>query len=216
MQPEDENSNDFEGFLQSLDTAEEELELRREVGKRKIDVILHRGYEYRCDRASERARLSQRWVCRYASKTKCKGKFKLIVRDLTDFMDGATIAEAVDHNHSPIRVKTYGMADIREVHTNSSSCASHSGGDTTSTNDTSTSDRAISQLGESKLSANLNGSRVRSLSFDAEPIDWSTDISGTTPTSNADASFDLVGISQEGGSSFQAVRHVKRLKDLST
>ena len=81
------DGEDLDDFLQFLDTADEELVLREDVGRNKIQVILHNGYEYRRDRVAERKKKSQNWVCRYASRTRCKGRIRLNVVDLTNFME---------------------------------------------------------------------------------------------------------------------------------
>ena len=116
--PEEDDS--LESFKQALDTAEEELVLFRNVGRRYIDVIRHREYEYRRDRAAVRNQYDQRWVCRYAQKFKCKGRLLIHVRDLEDFMTGAIIVDSCEHNHDPFRLNTFGAVNVVEVLTEES------------------------------------------------------------------------------------------------
>ena len=205
---EDQDSGSLESFMEFLDVAEEEFELRHEVGRRKIDVILHDGYEYRRDRAAHRWRLSQLWVCRYASKTKCKGKFHLNVQDLTDFMTGATVCRMVDHNHPPRRVKSYGLAEVTEIVSVGSS----------STNDTQSSNaHAISQISEGDFSVDFEQSnldaKARSSPVAMDQGDWTQTDDLTTPSSTRDTSWDLVGVSQEDANGYQAVKHIRRGKN---
>ena len=80
----------------------DELLLFQDVGPRKIDVIVYKGYEHRRERGSQCHKYNQKWVCRHAKKTKCKGKFKLTVRDLTNFLEEASITSFCEHNHEPL------------------------------------------------------------------------------------------------------------------
>ena len=81
--------------------AEEGLTLQQNVGRRMIDVILHEDYEYRRACSSVQGRHDQKWVCRHASRFKCKGTLRIIVQDLEDFMNGASIRHKREHNHDP-------------------------------------------------------------------------------------------------------------------
>ena len=92
-----------EGLDQTLasDPAEAGLTLQQNVGRRMIDVILHEDYEYRRSCSSVGGRHDQKWVCRYASRFKCKGTLRIIVQDLEDFMNGASIRHKREHNHDP-------------------------------------------------------------------------------------------------------------------
>ena len=94
-----------EGLDQTLASdpaeADEGLTLLQNAGRRMIDVILHEDYEYRRACSSVRGRHDQKWVCRYASRFKCKGTLRIIVQDLEDFMNGASIRHKREHNHDP-------------------------------------------------------------------------------------------------------------------
>ena len=205
---EEEDSGSLESFMEFLDVADEEFELRHEVGRRKIDVILHDGYEYRRDRASHRWRLSQLWVCRYASRTKCKGRFHLNVQDFTDFMTGATVSQMVEHNHAPHRVKSYGLADVTEIVSVEGSAV----------NDTSLSNvHAISQISEGDFSMDFGqsnlGAKASSSPVATSREDWTEVADVTTPRSTPETSWDLVGASQEDASGYQRIKHVQRTRD---
>ena len=202
----DEDSGSLESFKEFLDVAVDDgLELRRNVGRRKIDVLLHNEYEYRRDRATEGVKLTQLWVCRFASRTKCKGRFHLSVKDLSDFTEGATISRLTHHNHAPHRVKTYGLDEVTEIVSVDSS----------TTNDASLStSHAISQISEGDFSMDFGQSnldaRARSSPVAASRGSWSNTVDITTPATTLDTSWDLVGVSQEDLPGCQAVRHIRR------
>ena len=206
----EESSGSLESFMQSLDTVNEEVELLRGVGVRRIDIIVHMNYEYRRDRASEAEKLSQRWVCRYAGKFKCKGKLRLKARDLINFAVGATVSDLQEHNHSPYRVNTFGLADITEVGSDHSSIRS------TITDDTDASNHAISQLNEGDFSTDFGQgnmeSRARSSPVASREYGTADISEAATPLTTADTSYswDLVGVSQADAVGYQAVKHVKR------
>ena len=80
--------------------------------ERKIDVVVYKGYEHRCDRRSDRERYSQLWKCRYATKFGCKGKFRLEVMDLNNIEADSVITNAVDHNHAPFSIDSYGLTRV--------------------------------------------------------------------------------------------------------
>ena len=80
----------------------DELVLFQDVGPRNIDVIVYKGYEHRRERGSQCHKFNQKWVCRHARKTNCKGRYKLTVQDLVNFFDEASISSFCDHNHEPL------------------------------------------------------------------------------------------------------------------
>ena len=86
-------------------TEEEFVLVPRQVGNRKVNIILHRGYEYCQGRGVFHPGQSQRWICRHASRFKCKGKLILVSTNKVDFMDGASICGHSHHNHDPYREK---------------------------------------------------------------------------------------------------------------
>ena len=201
------DGENLDDFLQFLDTADEELVLREGVGRKKIQVILHNGYEYRRDRVAERMRKSQNWVCRYASRTRCKGRIKLNVVDLNNFMEGASISDPRVHNHSPYRVNTHGLADVTEVTTDDSGAGGHTSDDDT------LSSHAISQLNEGDFLTDFNPDNLghKSSSSPVRRSHISSEfLNSSNPASAADISWDLMGVSQVDTSAFQAVRHVPR------
>ena len=110
-----ESSGVSQSFLESLNVLSEELNLQRGVGVRKIDVLNYKGYEYRCDRATERSKRTQRWCCRYAAKFGCKAKFKLDVADLDDIVTDAVVHSEVPHNHGPFQIESYGLANVSNL-----------------------------------------------------------------------------------------------------
>ena len=90
----------------ALGKTEEEFVLApRQVDNRKVDIILHRGYEYCQGRGVFHPGQSQRWICRHAGRFKCKGKLLLVSPNKVDFMDGASISGHSHHNHDPYRAK---------------------------------------------------------------------------------------------------------------
>ena len=88
---------------QTADLTDGEFQLFPDVGPRKIDVIMFRGFEYRRDRGSQKYKFNQKWVCRHANKTECKGKLKLNVRDPARFPQDTSVTSLCDHNHEPIQ-----------------------------------------------------------------------------------------------------------------
>ena len=108
----DDDRDSFETFL---DTIHDELQLHRDVGRRKITVILYRGHEFRRDRHAEETKPVQLWVCRHAGKFKCQGKFKLHVKDLQRITVGATVTDYAGHNHKPYSMDSYGLADVSAI-----------------------------------------------------------------------------------------------------
>ena len=96
---------------------QDELLLFQDVGPRKIDVIVYKGYEHRRERGSQCHKFNQKWVCRYAKKTKCKGKFKLAVRDLTNFLEEASITSFYEHNHEPHPISDLATATGKDAST---------------------------------------------------------------------------------------------------
>ena len=103
--------NSFEEFL---DTTSLEIQLFTGVGNSKMDVIDYKGFEFRRDRRTEVHKYTQLWVCRYARKFKCKGKFKLTVKDLNNVLDGAELFNYVGHTHEPYTFP-YGQAHVSMV-----------------------------------------------------------------------------------------------------
>ena len=205
-----ENSGDLEQFQEFLDTVTEELELFTGVGPKRIDVLLREGFEYRRDRATERTKLSQLWVCRYAGKFRCKGKFRLNVRDLDDFITGASISSPVEHNHAPHRVNTYGCASVTEVQTSNPSINTSPSPESYILESSRVSSLAISQ---EDLSADF-GPNVQS-GMISSPVGSANRGSATaledqSQASEADLSWDLVGVSQEDVNPFHAISHVPR------
>ena len=97
------------GFLQPAQLPDNLIEITffKNVGRRKIDVILFDKYEYRRDSASEKGRPSQKWVCRYANKFDCKGGFRIIVQNQDDFLNGATISNGRNHTHDPFHMHMF-------------------------------------------------------------------------------------------------------------
>ena len=87
-------------------TDEEFVLVPRLVGSRKINIILHRGYEYRQGHGAFHPGHAQRWICRHSGRFKCRGKLILTSTNKLDFMDGASISGHSRHNHDPYREKT--------------------------------------------------------------------------------------------------------------
>ena len=102
-------------FLERLDVLSEEIRLEREVGHRKIDILMYKGYEHRCDRKADRLKHVQLWRCRYAAKFKCRGGFKLDVVDLDDIESDSVVSCVKDHNHQPYTINSYGLANMSEL-----------------------------------------------------------------------------------------------------
>ena len=151
-------------------------------------------------------RFSQLWVCRQAQKTRCKGKFRLVVNDLVDFMADATATQLVDHNHAPYLTDVDAMVGTNE----------DTGGDSSNTDEASASNtHAISQIGEGDFSVDFERSdldgRARSSPVAAARNDWTDVADMSTPASTTDSSWHL--ISQEAADGFQAVKHIKRQKN---
>ena len=219
------DSDSLESFKQALDTAEEELVLLQNVGRRFIDVIRHQNFEYRRDRAAVRFRDDQKWVCRYATKFRCLGQLIIKVRDLENFMDGATIISMRDHNHDPLRLNTFGAVNVVDVFTDESSATGTATEDEghddrgAAAQDVSSAltDHAISQLNEGDFSMDFGpgnmDEKARSSPVAGRAIS-NPDNSGVgTSQDMADASWDLMAISQPEAGAFQAVRHVMRFKE---
>ena len=117
-----------EEFRYFLDTMEQELKLCKDVkakGGRKIDVLLHDGHEFRCDRPEMRKKANQTWVCRHAHAYKCKSKFRLNVTDLADPANGSTMSDFINHNHRPYHMESYGLANISVLSVNQSTDEQH-------------------------------------------------------------------------------------------
>ena len=108
VEPEDDR-NSFEEFL---DTVNDELQLVKDSGRKKIDVILYRGHEFRQDRAAEAEKPVQLWICRHSYKYKCKGKLKIRVVDYNNFIEGATVQQYVGHNHNPHQIEPTSLVDV--------------------------------------------------------------------------------------------------------
>ena len=202
---EESSSGSLENFKQFLDTAVQELELFTNMGRKGIDVILHHGFEVRRERSAEKRKHIQLWVCRYGTRFKCKGRIRLHVKDLDDFMKGAVVETVCEHNHKPYRVNTYGMANVTEVFTSDPSY-------TTSQDDMSThsSEHAISQLPESDFSMDFGRDNIASKSK-SSPVATAQRNSQAlgSQLSSLDLSWDLVGLSQDANP-YQAVSHVPR------
>ena len=147
-----ESSGVSQRFLDALDLVGDELKLLQGVGARKIDVLIFKGYEFRCDRWSDRAKNVQRWCCRHAAKFKCKAKFKLHVPNLEDITDGSSVVDAIDHNHEPIQTDSFGLANI-SVLKDTSKDVNDAGPSTSSAH-------AISQLDENQFSFDFNEDNV--------------------------------------------------------
>ena len=81
-------------------TVDEFVLVSRQVGNRKVDIILHRGYEYCQGRGVFHPGHAQRWICRHAGRFKCKGKLTLV-----SFNKVASIIGHSQHNHDPYREK---------------------------------------------------------------------------------------------------------------
>ena len=103
------------GFLERLDVLSEEIRLERERGRKKIDILMYKGYEHRCDRRADRLKFVQHWKCRYAIKFKCKGGFRLDVVNLEDIEADSVVSCVKDHNHAPYSIDSYGLADVSEL-----------------------------------------------------------------------------------------------------
>ena len=202
---EESSSGSLENFKQFLDTAVQELELFTNMGRKGIDVILHHGFEVRRERSAEKRKHIQLWVCRYGTRFQCKGRMRLHVKDLDDFMKGAVVETVCEHNHKPYRVNTYGMANVTEVFTSDPSY-------TTSQDDMSThsSEHAISQLPESDFSMDFGRDNIASKSK-SSPVATAQRNSQAlgSQLSSLDLSWDLVGLSQDANP-YQAVSHVPR------
>ena len=217
--PEEDDS--LESFKQALDTAEEELVLFRNVGRRYIDVIRHREYEYRRDRAAVRNQYDQRWVCRYAQKFKCKGRLLIHVRDLEDFMTGAIIVDSCEHNHDPFRLNTFGAVNVVEVLTEESTPAGTSTEEesdaTGAGSQANSTPHSLSRLSERDFATDFGGANIEAR-FKSSPVasrgDVSPDTSGAmAPQNTAETSWDMMANSRDEAGAYQAVRHVQRCKE---
>lgn len=80
-------------------TAHPEMELRKGVGTRKIDILVFRGHELRLDQARDSQSLTQTWRCRYYHRHKCNARLKLLRNNLHD-IEGATVLSLVGHNQA--------------------------------------------------------------------------------------------------------------------
>ena len=89
-----------------------EFDFHQNVGSRKISVLVYDNYEFKRDRGTERLKMDQLWVCRWARKFKCKSKLRLLVQDLEDIRTGSTITLLEDHNHAPYCPDNYGIIDV--------------------------------------------------------------------------------------------------------
>ena len=89
----------FASIEEYAESIHPDLELLRNVGRRGIDILVHKGYHFRLDRASHRRKPVQTWVCRFAHRYRCKSKFKLQVQDPDRTLVGATVNFLEDHNH---------------------------------------------------------------------------------------------------------------------
>ena len=222
----DESNGSFNvsSFEEALDMAEEEIELRQNVGCRGIDVILYREYEYRRDRASEGRKMAQKWVCRYANKTKCKGKLKLNVRDLNNFIDGAIISDLCDHNHEPYnRVNNLGLAEVTEIKTDESEVEGAAADDAPTGNISSDGTFSNSEGDSSSTSAQCIAEEDPSFQFDgslretrahSSPVasrhQMTLNLSDvSTPLTTPD-SWQCVGVSQTDDLAFAGIMHVRR------
>ena len=98
-------------------------------------------------------------------------------RDLINFAVGATVSDLQEHNHSPYRVNTFGLADITEVGSDHSSIRS------TITDDTDASNHAISQLNEGDFSTDFGQGNMESRARSSPVPTWEY---GTADISEAD------------------------------
>ena len=208
--PEAERSGDLADFEDFLDTAAAEIKLLSGVGHRSIDIILRSGFEYRRDRHTEKTKLSQLWVCRYANKFKCKGKLRITTRCLDTFPLGAEVLQLKEHSHPPHRVNTYGWGSVTEVHTSDAS---------TDDNTHSTSSaHAISQIDEGEFSADFDEEIITSkrksspaTSATRSPSSIDRDLSAARSPS-LDLSWDLEAVSQEDINPYLRLAHVSQGK----
>ena len=153
-----ESSGVSNGFLERLDVLSEEIKLHQGMGHRKIDVIIYKGFEHRCDRRADREKYSQVWRCRYAAKFGCKGKFRLEVVDLDNIEVDSVVTNYVDHNHLPFSIDSYGLTNVSTLPDNDQSSFGANG--------TSEQSHVISRLNEDEFSMDFDpegfGSRIQS------------------------------------------------------
>ena len=153
-----ESSGVSNGFLEGLDVLSEEIKLHQGMGRCKIDVLLYKGFEHRCDRRADRERYSQIWRCRYAAKFGCRGKFRLEVMDLENIEADSMVTNYVDHNHLPFSIDSYGLTNVSTLPDYEQSSLS--------VNETSEQSHAISHLNEDEFSMDFDpeglGSRIQS------------------------------------------------------
>ena len=181
------SSGSIETFI---DVLHEELELHYNVGRNQMDVITYREYEHRKDRRAEALKYEQLWVCRYAGKFRCPGKFKLLVRNLDDILADARLKDWRDHNHDPYRISDTNSTANRIIkdEPTDSEAPDESENDVSSTH-------AISRLDESQFSRdfeNLNAGTHSS-------PQGATPARRTAPDSDADLSDTLSTLSLHHG-----------------
>ena len=105
----------LEQFQDFLDSADENIQLLDNVGKKKISIILFRNYEFRTDRRAVREKQSQLWVCRWAGKYRCKCKLVLDVEDPQNITRSYNATLIGEHNHQPYRPESYGFMEFTEI-----------------------------------------------------------------------------------------------------
>ena len=92
------------------------MELHRDVGLRRINVLIYKGYDLRLARSDDRVKERQTWICPHAKKfNNCRARLKLEVRDLLNIIPGATVVDFVEHNHDPKVMNSYGLAVERTL-----------------------------------------------------------------------------------------------------
>ena len=104
-----------EQFLDFLDSADEDIQLLDNVGRRKISIIVFRNYEFRTDRRAVRKQRNQLWICRWARKYDCKCKMILDVDDPQDITKQYHASLIGGHNHQPYRPESYGFMEFTEL-----------------------------------------------------------------------------------------------------
>ena len=111
--PERGDLGSFMDFLDSID--EDDLKLLRNMGRNSIDVLVYKDYEFRRERTSDKTKYTQTWVCRHPntkkSKSKCKSRFKLMVKDLDNITEDAIVGKFVEHNHPPCQIYSYNLTN---------------------------------------------------------------------------------------------------------
>ena len=200
-----EGSGDLAAFEEFLDTAVAEIQMFSGVGRRQIDVILHNGYEYRRDRIAEKTKPSQLWICRCASKFKCKGRARITTRNLDTFPQGAEVLQLQPHNHEPHRVNSYGWAAVTEIQTSDSNTDDNSRPNS----------HAISQMDERDFSADFGEGAITSVQASSPTASASRPLSSrdgdslSAPSPTLDPSYILEAVSQADINPYLRVAHVR-------